>query len=114
MLTVFTSFCTVTTRMKPTLENTVRETSFLATATITTVATKLGAYFAGVVKPARVTTTSFFTRMRERTVSPIMATATCAPSDLEFVHPKMVTGVRIFRVRVVTIVFLIFIVAKGT
>ena len=113
MLTVFTSFRTVTTRMKPTLENPVSETAFITTATITVTA-KLRAYFSGVVKPARVTATSLFTGMRERTVGPVMATATRAPSDLEFVHPEMVSSVRILRVRVVTIVFLFFIVAKGT
>lgn len=114
MLTVFTSFRTVPTRVEPTLENTVSKAAFVATATITAVAAKLRAYFAGVVKPARVTTTSLFARMRERTVGPIVATAARAPSDLEFVHTKMVSGVRIFRVRVVTIVFLFFIVPKGT
>ena len=113
MLTVFTSLRTVTTRMEPTLENAVREAALVTTATITTVA-KLRADFTRVVIPARVTATGFFAGVRERTVGPVVATATSAPSDLEFVHSEMVSGVRIVGVRVVMIVFLIVTVATGT
>lgn len=113
MLTVFTSFRTVTTRMQPTLENAVRETAHITTATIATVA-KLGTNFARVVIPARVTATSLFAGMSERTVGPVVATATRAPSDLELVHPEMVAGVRIVGVRVVTTLFLSLVFRTGT
>lgn len=114
VLTVFARFRTVTTRVEPTLENAVREAAQLTAATIAAAVAKLGTDFAGVVIPARVAATSLFAGMSERTVGPVVATATRAPSDLEFVHPERVAGVRIVGVGVVTTLSLSFVAKTGT
>lgn len=94
ILTIFTSFSSVSRRVQPAFKNAVRE--FTRVAAFAVSAAVIRANFTGVLKPERVTAASLFARVSEGTVSPIVAAATCASPDFELIHAEVVGGVRIF------------------
>lgn len=76
----------------------------------TTTDTEVGADGGGVAVAARVTASGLLARMSKGTVSPIMASAPCAPSHLEFVHTEMVSSIR---VTVIVFIIPILIIPVG-
>nr|BAF00760.1 hypothetical protein [Arabidopsis thaliana] len=87
---VFTRLSTVTRRMEPTLENSMRELTRITSST--TSFTKLRTSGAGVMKLSRITSSSFFSGMCERTLRPIMRSTSSASPDFELVDAKLVGG----------------------
>jgi len=79
--------------MKPALKHAVR--------VLTHVALKAGPFAelwarrSAVIEPSRVSTTRLFSRMRERTLCPVVRAGSRAPSNLKLVHAELITHQRL-------------------
>lgn len=85
----------VTGRVEPALENSMSELARVAFLAVTF--SEIGAGRTRIVELPRVAAPGLLSRVGERTVSPVMRPATCAPPHLELEHPEMVAGVGINR-----------------
>lgn len=93
ILAIFTSLSSVPCRVKPTLEDAVRELAAITAAAPP--AAILGADSTGVVIPAGVSAASFLTGVSEGAVGPVMAAAAGASAYLELVHAEVIRGIEI-------------------
>ena len=93
ILTVLASFSTVPGRVQPALKHTVSKLTVITAATTATAILRTNS--TRVVVASGVTPASFLARVSKWTVGPVMAPAASAAPDLEFVHSKMIGGVRV-------------------
>lgn len=93
LLPILACFGSIPRRVQPALKHAVSELAAITTAA--PAAAVLRTHSPGVVIPPRVPAPGLLARMCERTVGPVVAAAASAPTDLEFVHPEVVGGVRV-------------------
>lgn len=93
ILSIFTSFSSIPRGVQIAFKNTMRELTRVTSRAVSTAV--LRTHLARVLKPARVTAACFLAGVSERTVSPVVAAAASASSDLELEHTEVVGGVRV-------------------
>jgi len=93
ILPIFASLSPVASRVQPALKNTMRVLTVIPFAAAAFA--KLRTNGAGIMVPPRIPSPSFLAGMSKRAVSPVVAPAPVAFTDLKLVHPEVIRRVRV-------------------